>query len=67
MPFWFNWVHFLFYLLAYSNSAINPMINYKLNKLYGNGVCIRYLFLGNAESLKEACEIKDDNKAIRTL
>ena len=37
MPSWFNWVYFLVYLLAYSNSAINPIIYTGLNKLYTKG------------------------------
>ncbi|CAF0825381.1 unnamed protein product [Brachionus calyciflorus] len=34
MPTWFNWFYFLVYLLAYSNSAINPIIYTGLNKFY---------------------------------
>ncbi|RNA12392.1 substance-P receptor-like [Brachionus plicatilis] len=34
MPSWFNWVYFLVYLLAYTNSAINPVIYTGLNKFY---------------------------------
>ena len=61
MPYWFNWVHFLFYLLAYSNSAINPMINSGLHKHYGKGICIRYLFLAGSDSARE---ITSSKKAI---
>ena len=34
MPYWFDWVYFLVYLLAYSNSAINPIMYSGLNKTY---------------------------------
>ena len=37
MPKWFDWVYFVVYLLAYSNSAINPIFIANLNKFYKTG------------------------------
>ena len=37
MPKWFNWLYFMAYLLAYSNSAINPIFIANLNKFYKAG------------------------------
>jgi hypothetical protein len=37
MPHWFDWFYFLVYLLAYSNSAINPIIYSGLNRVYEKG------------------------------
>jgi len=47
MPKWFNLSYFVVYLLAYTNSAINPIFIANLNKFYKIGLNFKFKLLNS--------------------